>query len=118
MVRVTIHSNRLGTVSRAVRDEVEKGVDDAAEAIMSDLRSAVWKRKRYVERSVKDHSTDAMRAEIWIGVRGAIGFYSGFQEFGTVKQAPRPVVGPIAAENAGSFEGHVRDAIRRAANAG
>jgi HK97 gp10 family phage protein len=118
MGKVTLVYSKLPAIAHALPDEEEKAIDVFAEELIMALKGAVWKRHGYIGASVKDHSLDPLKADIWIGVIGAIGFYSGFQEFGTVKQAARPVVAPTAHMMEPRLVAIVSDHLRQAANAG
>lgn len=96
MGSVKIRYSHLPAVAKAIPREEEDAIDEFVDKLSDELRSVVWRRLGYISASIKDHSLDPLHADVWIGQIGAIGFYSGFNEFGTVKQAPRPVVGPTA----------------------
>jgi HK97 gp10 family phage protein len=117
MGSVQIRYSNLPAIARAIPREEEAAIDDFATELMDYIKSSVWKLRGFVAASVKDHSLDPLHADIWVGEVGAIGFYSGFNEFGTVKQAPRPVVGPAAHAMEPRLIAIVTDHIRKAADA-
>lgn len=110
--------SKLPEIAKAIPEKEEKAIDDFARELMDALRAGIWRRHGYISASVKDHSLDPLMADIHIGEIGGIGFYSGFQEFGTIKQAPRPVVGPTAHLFEPRLVAIVSDALREAARAG
>lgn len=118
MGKVTLVYSKLPDIARAIPHEEEQGIDDAAQELIDLLRGAVWKRRGFIGASIKDHSLDPLAADIWIGIIGEIGFYSGFQEFGTVKQAPRPIVAPTAHMFEPRFVQIMSEHLRKAARAG
>ena len=115
---VKIVYSKLPDVAKAIPKHEEKGIDDFARELIDALKGEVWKRHGYIGASIKDHSMDPLMADIWIGVIGAIGFYSGFQELGTVRQAPKPVVGPVAHMMEPRLVQIMSEHLRQAANAG
>jgi HK97 gp10 family phage protein len=118
MGQVRIVYSKLPDVARAIPREEENGIDQAAQELIDLLKSEIWRRHGYIAASIKDRSLDPLLADIWIGVVGEIGFYSGFQEFGTVKQAPRPIVGPIAHQFEPRLVQIMSEHLREAARAG
>lgn len=114
---VRIKYNHLPAVIRAIPKKERQAIARTAYDIINALKGAVWHRWGYIAASVKDHSQDPFHADIWIGEIGHTGFYSGFQEFGTVKQAPRPVVGPVAHMHEPVLVKHTTEALREAARA-
>jgi len=115
---VRIVYSKLPAIAKAIPEKEEKAIDDFANELMDALRAGIWRRHGYISASVKDHSLDPFLADIHIGEIGGIGFYSGFQELGTVKQAPRPVVGPTVHMFEPRLEVIVAEALRKAARAG
>jgi hypothetical protein len=93
---VKIVFSNLPAIARAIPEKEEEAVDNFSEELMTAIRTRIWRRYGYTSASVKDHSLDPLSADIHIGERGALGFYSRFQEEGTVNQPPRPVVRPVA----------------------
>jgi HK97 gp10 family phage protein len=118
MGKVTLVYSKLPDVARAIPREEENGIDTSAQELIDLLKGAVWKRHGYISASIKDHSLDPLLADIWIGNIGEIGFYSGFQEFGTIKQAARPIVAPTAHMFEPRFIVIMAEALRKAARAG
>ena len=111
-------TSRLPQVAAAIPREEEQAIGEFSSELIDMLKGAVWKRWGYIGASVKDHSLDPLRADIWIGEIGAIGFYSGFQEFGTKRQAARPVVAPTAHMMEPRLVVVVSEHLRQAARAG
>jgi hypothetical protein len=111
-------TSRLPQVAAAIPREEEQAISEFSQELVDTLKGAVWKRWGYVGASVKDHSLDPYRADIWIGAVGAIGFYSGFQELGTKNQAARPVVAPTAHMMEPRLVVIVSEHLRQAARAG
>ena len=96
MGSVKIVYSHLPAIARAIPDKEADAIADFSKEMIDALRGAVWVRYGYISASVKDHSLDPLYADIHIGEIEGIGFYSGFNELGTVMQSPRPVVVPTA----------------------
>lgn len=118
MGKVTLVYSKLPDVARAIPKEEADGLEAFATELIEALKSEVWKRHGYISASVTNHSLDPLFADIWIGNIGGLGFYSGFQEFGTKKQAPRPVVAPTAHLMEPRFVQIMSEHLRQAARAG
>lgn len=94
MGRVRVVRNDLPKVIRKLDENVDKAVDDQARALSKDLSAIVWYRYGYIEDATVPRVRGVNHAEVWVGFNKSTGFYSRFQEWGTIHQAPRPIVGP------------------------
>jgi HK97 gp10 family phage protein len=115
--RVVLKSNKVPEVRNALQDEVGHALDDFGDDLKNKLQANVWKRLGFISHSVTVEELGEWQIQVVVGWVGGEGFYSGFQEFGTVKQAARPVVRPIAHEGEPVFAQYVTEAIRKAASA-
>lgn len=93
---VRVRYNHFGAIARAMPREINNGVDEAAEELSGILKGILWIDTGKIRRVTTDEAAGAMHAEVHVGYYLGHGFYSGFQEFGTVKQVARPIVGPTA----------------------
>lgn len=101
---VRVRYNHLGAVARAMPVEIDRAVDDTAQAIVRELKLTLWVDTGMIRRVTVDRGQGQNHAEVWIGYNRGRGFYSRFQEWGTVKQRARPIVGPTAHR----YEAHYR----------
>ncbi len=88
--------NYLGAVARALPRELDDGVVEVADAMTRELKSTLWVHSGMIRRVTTERNQGPLHAEIAIGWYLGHGFYSGFQEFGTRRQAARPIVTPTA----------------------
>lgn len=91
-----VRSNHLGAIGRAMPKEIDDGVVEVADAMVMELKTTLWLDTGRIRRVTRDELSEKFHAEVWVGYYLGSGFYSGFQEFGTVKQAARPIVAPTA----------------------
>ena len=98
MAGVRIKKNLFPKIIAALPDAIDDEVDEAAADLASVLKSILWVNTGKLRRVTTDHPPGRNHAEVHVGYYLGHGFYSGFQEFGTVKQAPRPIVTPTAHE--------------------
>lgn len=97
--RVVVRYNHLPAVMRAFPREMSNGIDEFVLHLEVELKSRVWKRTGVVAETIQDRDPSTLHATISVGLHQARGFYSRFNEWGTVKQSARPVVGPVAHES-------------------
>lgn len=107
--------NDLPALISRLSDELDAAVQNTADELAQDLSTRVWRRTGMISRHSEVYDTALMRASVAVGWVGGKGFYSGFQEFGTRRQAARPIVAPTAVEYEQIFASNTEEAIRRAA---
>lgn len=115
--RVVVRYNHLPAVIRAFPRELSDGVDEFANHLEVELKARVWRRTGVVAETIQDRDPSALHATISVGLHEARGFYSRFNEWGTVKQAARPVVGPVAHESEPVFVDIMTKHVRKACEA-
>lgn len=115
---IRVRFNHLPAVIAAMPRELDDGVDEAADGLALILKSTLWVDTGMIRRvtAVKDESRP-MHAAIDVGFYLGKGFYSGFQEFGTHKQAPRPIVLPTAEVFRGRYLEEMGQKVRDACGA-
>lgn len=117
-VKVKVKSNRVPAVEKAMPDKVDGAVKAEARDMAAELKAIVWYRYGYIKgATVPRTATPQYHAEVWVGYNREQGFYSRFQEWGTIYQAPRPLVGPTAHEHEPKFAKRMADAVREACSA-
>lgn len=113
----TVRFNHLGAVAVELPRRIDQEVDAVADAMALELSSTLWIRTGLVRRVTTSHDEGTNHAEVWIGYNRGRGFYSRFQEWGTIKQAARPIVGPTAAVFAVRYVEEMGQAVREACDA-
>lgn len=93
---VRVRYNHFGAIARAMPRELNRGVDEGAEELATQLKGILWIDTGKIRRVTTDEAAGVLHAEVHVGYYLGHGFYSGFQELGTVKQVARPIVGPTA----------------------
>jgi HK97 gp10 family phage protein len=116
-ITVRVRKNRLPQIIAKLNDNIEEEVVNAAEDLTDYLKGVLWKRSGLLRRVTTEHEAGGLHAEVWVGYYLGRGFYSGFQEFGTVKQAARPIVGPAAFDYEMVYAANMERAVRRACDA-
>ena len=96
---------------------IDDQVGDTAQKLVDELKTTLWVDTGVVRRVTSVHGRGSMHAEVWIGYNRGHGFYSRFQEWGTVKQKARPIVGPTAHRHEPIYATDMARAVRRACNA-
>jgi HK97 gp10 family phage protein len=97
--RVKVVRNEFPEIIRDLPDAVDKGAKETADHMASVVADRVWHLLGFVEQASVDRpSTKGALYEVVCGFNRGMGFYSRFNEWGTVKQAARPIVGPTAHE--------------------
>jgi HK97 gp10 family phage protein len=91
-----VKRNDFARVATRLRPELEQGIDAVAEEMMNILRPIVWFDTGVLRGTIKEQAPGKLTARVWVGVNTGRGFYAAYQEFGTSRQAPRPIVGPTA----------------------
>lgn len=109
--------NHLGAVGRAMPRAIDNEVDEAADAMVLEFKSTLWVDTRLLRRVTTEKNVGPMHAEVQVGFYLEHGFYSGFQEFGTVKQPARPIVGPTAHRFEPQYAHEMAEAVREACEA-
>lgn len=94
--RVRVKSNHLPRIVREFDGAITAGVRRTSSEMQDDLKAVVWERSGMIERTIQDLSENPNHATIAIGLNRDKGFYSRFQEWGTINQAARPRVTPVA----------------------
>jgi HK97 gp10 family phage protein len=117
MGRVVVRYNHLPAVIHALPRAIDEQVDKTANDMATELKGTLWEDTGLVRRVTVDRGAGAFHAEIWIGYNRGHGFYSRFQEWGTVKQAARPIVGPTAHRYERIYAMAMARAVKRACNA-
>lgn len=113
----TVRYNHLGAVAREMPVRIDKQVDDTAEVLTSTFKSLLWVDTGMIRRVTTEKVEGWMHAEIWIGYNRGHGFYSRFQEWGTHKQAARPIVGPTVHAYEPLYAERMASAVRKACDA-
>jgi HK97 gp10 family phage protein len=117
MGRVVVKRNDLPAIIAALPRAIDDGVDETANDMATELKGTLWVDTGLIRRVTVDKPEGVLHAEIWIGYNRGHGFYSRFQEWGTVKQAARPIVGPTAHRYEGIYAKNMARAVKRACNA-
>jgi HK97 gp10 family phage protein len=113
-IRTRVVYNKLPKIIAALPDNVDDEVDAAAKDLSDYLKGVLWVDTGLIRRVTTDHPPGTNHAEVWIGYYLGRGFYSGFQEFGTRKQAARPIVGPAAHQYEPVYASNMEKAVRKA----
>lgn len=114
MGRVTVKRNEFPRIIRELPKAVDEGARDTADSLAQVIESRVWRLRGFVKQaSFERSSTKGALWEVVCGINRSTGFYSRFNEWGTVKQAPRPVVGPAAHEFEPRYAQLMANQIRR-----
>jgi HK97 gp10 family phage protein len=92
----TVKYNYFGAIAAAMPREIDDGVVEVAEAMTRELKTTLWEDSGMIRRVTTERNVGRFHAEVAIGWYLGHGFYSGFQEFGTRRQAARPIVTPTA----------------------
>jgi HK97 gp10 family phage protein len=116
-VGIKVKFNHFGAIGRELPRRIDQEVDDAAEGLARILKGNLWVDTGLVRRVTTDHPPGTNHAEVWIGYNRGRGFYSRFQEWGTVKQAARPIVGPTTEVFRQRYVEEISQAIREACDA-
>lgn len=114
MGRVHVKYNHLPIIIARLPKAIEQEVDDSAEDLASALSTILWVDTGMIRRVTTDKPQGEMHAEVWIGYNRGHGFYSRFQEWGTIKQAARPIVGPTAHTYEPIYASQMSRAVRKA----
>lgn len=109
-----IKRNDFPKVIRQLPHEMDKELGDFADGLSVALSDRVWRDTGVIRRGVDVYERDFLYARIGVGWYLKNGFYSGFNELGTVKQVARPVVVPLAHESEPVFSSYIEKAIKRA----
>lgn len=112
-----IRRNDLPDIIQALPREIDDAVQTFASDLADALQSRVWKNTGVLGRTVEPTNQSKMFATVQVGIYLGKGFYSGFQEFGTHKQAARPIVVPTAFESEPVYANYVTNAVKRACRA-
>ncbi len=113
-IRVRVRRNKLPVIISRLPGAIDDEVQGAAKDLSDYLKGVLWEDKGTIRRVTTEHEAGTFHAEVWVGYYLGRGFYSGFQEFGTVKQAARPIVGPAGFEYEPVYAANMRRAVRRA----
>lgn len=117
MGSVHVVYNHLPAVIVALERNIDNAVDEAAEGLALILKGILWVDTGMIRRVTTHKDQGKNHAEVWIGYNRGHGFYSRFQEWGTVKQAARPIVGPTSHLFQKRYEEEMAHAIREACDA-
>ena len=115
--KVTVKFNHFPAVIAALPRELASGLDSFVNELETELKARVWRRYGVIADTVQDRDPRKLNATVSVGLHLKRGFYSRFNEWGTVKQAARPVVGPVAHESEPKLVDTMTTHIRRACNA-
>ena len=96
MAGLRVVRNDFGTIIDRLPKAIDQEVDDSAKDLAESLKLTLWIDTGLLRQVTTDHDDGTNHAEVWVGYYLGKGFYSGFQEFGTRKQAARPIVTPAA----------------------
>lgn len=116
MGRVRVVRNDLPDVIKQLNKNIDKQVDDTAREMARDLAAVIWYRYGYVQDATVARTRGLNHAEVWCGFNRDKGFYSRFQEWGTIYQRPRPLVGPMAHGYEPIFARDMSRAVKDACN--
>lgn len=116
MGRVRVIRNDLPETIRKLDKNIDKAVDNTARKMATDLSAIIWYRYGYVQDATVARTRGVDHAEVWCGFHNDLGFYSRFQEWGTIYQNARPLVGPMAHEYEPKFASAMSDAVRDGCN--
>lgn len=109
--------NHFGAIARRMPQEIDSTVDKIASDMATEFKTTLWEDTGLVRRVTVDRSRGKNHAEVWIGYNRGRGFYSRFQEWGTVKQRARPIVGPTAHRYEANLRLDMAKAVARAVSA-
>lgn len=116
MGRVVVRRNSIPAVMRALDKVEEDGPMDEARLMAGELARKVWHLYGYIEQATFARGLGD-GAEVVCGINRGHGFYSRFNEWGTIYQAPRPIVGPTAHAHEPIYARNMAEAVREACNA-
>lgn len=117
-IKVKVKTNHVPAVIKAMPEKIDGAVKDEARGMAAELKQIVWYRYGYIKgATVPRIATPMYHAEVWVGYNKEQGFYSRFQEWGTIYQAPRPLVGPTAHAHEPLFAQRMADAVKEACRA-
>lgn len=114
---VRVKYNYLGAIARAMPAKIDDAVDAEARDMATEFKSTLWVDTGMVRDVTVARPSGQFHAEVWIGYNRGRGFYSRFQEWGTVKQAARPIVGPTAHQHEPLYRKRMTEAVREACRA-
>jgi HK97 gp10 family phage protein len=114
MGRVVLKYNHLPRIIKRLPGAIDDEVNEAAEDMAAVLKTILWVDTGMIRRVTTDREQGEFHAEVWIGYNRGHGFYSRFQEWGTEKQAARPIVGPTAHSYEPVYASLMSRAIRKA----
>lgn len=109
-----VKRNDLGRIVDRLPDAIDREVDKSAEDLSIALKNTLWERTGKLRRVTTDHPPGTNHSEVHVGYYLGHGFYSGFQEFGTVKQAARPMVVPMAHQFEPIYAAFMSEAVKKA----
>jgi HK97 gp10 family phage protein len=112
-----VRYNHLGAVAAAMPKAIGGQVDDTARKMVAEFKTTLWVDTGMIRRVTSVHGQSHNHAEVWIGYNRGHGFYSRFQEWGTIKQNARPIVGPTAHRYEPLYAKAMADSVRKACNA-
>lgn len=113
----TVRSNHLGAVAERLPRRIDDAVGDVADGLALILKGTLWIDTGMIRRVTTAEGRGHLHAEVWIGYNRGHGFYSRFQEWGTIKQAARPIVGPTAEAFRPRFAEEMGQAVSEACEA-
>lgn len=111
---VRVKRNDFPKIIAKLPRAIDEEVDEAAIDLASVLKTILWVDTGKLRRVTTDHPPGRFHSEVQVGYYLGHGFYSGFQEFGTRKQAARPIVGPTAFEFEPIYAGNMSRAVKNA----
>lgn len=112
-----VRRNDFRKVIDDLSTQMDKAVGDMADDLSTVLTDRAWKDTGILRRTIEPNERWKFHAQVQVGIYLGHGFYSGFQEFGTRKQAPRPIVVPAAHEAEPIYANYMTTAVRRACRA-
>jgi HK97 gp10 family phage protein len=113
----TVRYNHFGAIGKAMPRHIEDGVDGCASEMSIQFKGTLWEDTGMIRRVTTDKPEGKLHAEVWIGYSHGRGFYSRFQEWGTIYQRARPIVGPTAHRFEPQFALEMAQEIREACEA-
>lgn len=92
----TVKYNHLGEVADRLPRYIDKGLKKTADEMVVELKSTLWVDTGLLRRVTSERGQGAHAYQVVIGYNRGRGFYAAYQEYGTRRQAARPIVGPLA----------------------
>lgn len=109
-----VNYNHLPKIIVRLPKAIDEEVDEAAIDLAVTLKGILWVDTTLLRRVTTDHPPGNNHAEVHVGYYRGHGFYSGFQEFGTIRQVARPIVVPTAHQFEPVYASNMGRAVKKA----